>query len=100
MVTISTRVDDLIKEQAEKIADSIGISLSAAISIFLNRFVADEGFPFDVKAPDKKKNIFDMKSQEISRLVIRGIKDPENNPKVPSSMYIDPESGEIKNLSD
>ncbi len=99
MVTISTRVDELIKEQAEKIADSIGISLSAAISIFLNRFVADEGFPFDVKAPEKK-NIFGMKSQEISRLVIRGIEDPKNNPKIQSSMYIDPESGEIKNLSE
>ena len=33
----------------EWIADNIGISLSAAINIFLKRFVAEEGFPFALK---------------------------------------------------
>ena len=64
MVTISTRVDDSIKEQAEKIAGSIGISLSAAISIFLNRFIVEKGFPFDVKAPHKKEDILDLEVKD------------------------------------
>ena len=48
MATISTRVDDQLKSDAEKIADEIGIPVSTAINVFLKRFVANRGFPFNV----------------------------------------------------
>lgn len=50
MATISARIDDQLKSRAEEIADSIGIPLSSVISIFLRRFIAERGFPFEVKA--------------------------------------------------
>lgn len=50
MATISARIDDQLKSRAEEIAESIGIPLSSAINIFLRRFIAERGFPFDVKA--------------------------------------------------
>ena len=52
MATISARVDDQLKSEAESVADAIGIPLSTAINIFLKRFSANRGFPFDVVAPD------------------------------------------------
>ena len=48
MATISTRVDDKMKSDAEKIADEIGIPISTAINVFLKRFIANRGFPFNV----------------------------------------------------
>lgn len=53
MATISARIDDQLKSRAEEIAESIGIPLSSAISIFLRRFIAERGFPFEVKAVEE-----------------------------------------------
>lgn len=52
MATVSTRLDDDIKTQAENIADQIGIPLSAAINVFINQFIHCRGFPFAVKLPE------------------------------------------------
>ena len=40
MVTISARVDESLKGNAEDIAKDIGVSLSTAITVFLKRFAA------------------------------------------------------------
>lgn len=56
MATISTRLDESLKSSAEEIADSIGIPLSTAINIFLKKFIAVRGFPFEVIAPTTKTN--------------------------------------------
>lgn len=51
MATVSTRVDDSVKAEAEQVSEAIGLSLSTAVNIFLRRFAAERGFPFDVVAP-------------------------------------------------
>ena len=51
MATVSTRVDDSVKAVAEQVSEAIGLSLSTAVNIFLRRFAAERGFPFDVVAP-------------------------------------------------
>lgn len=56
MATVSARIDDQVKAQAEKIAEDIGIPLSSAINIFLRKFISVRGFPFDVKANDNMMN--------------------------------------------
>ena len=43
MLTISTRVEEETKENAERIANSIGLTLSAVINVFLKRFVIENG---------------------------------------------------------
>ena len=50
MATVSTRIDDQVKLEAEKIAEEIGIPLSTAINIFIRRFISEKGFPFSVIA--------------------------------------------------
>ncbi len=46
--TLSNRVDPILKKEFELTAESIGISTTSAITVFMKRFVADGGFPFDV----------------------------------------------------
>ena len=47
--SISIRVDSDIKKQAEDLFDELGLSMSAAINIFLKRAVSQGGIPFEVK---------------------------------------------------
>ena len=55
---ITVRVDDETKEKATELFDELGLSLSAAINIFLKRSIRDGGLPFDlVRKEDKRRKI-------------------------------------------
>lgn len=92
MATISARVDDRLKIQAESVAEAIGIPLSTAINIFLKRFSADRGFPFDVVAPATPHL---MDRAELERSVKTAVADLNNTGYVDHFTYIDPDTGEL-----
>lgn len=46
---VFTRVDPIVKEQAETILSQLGISMSTAMGMFLQQIVLQRGIPFDVK---------------------------------------------------
>lgn len=48
---VFTRVDPIVKEQAEVILNQLGISMSTAMGMFLQQLVLQRGIPFDVKLP-------------------------------------------------
>ena len=50
MVQISLRVDDDVKRGAEQTCDDIGISMSAAINIFLKKVARERRIPFELSA--------------------------------------------------
>lgn len=50
MVQISLRIDDEVKRSAEKTLDSIGLSMSAAINIFLKMVIRENRIPFELSA--------------------------------------------------
>lgn len=50
MANLNIRVDDTLKQQAEQIFLDIGISLSAATTIFLKQVVRYNGIPFELRA--------------------------------------------------
>ena len=87
MATISSRIDGNTKAQAEEIANSIGLNLSSVINVFINRFVAERGFPFAVSDP-KTIQMFDR--VELSDTVSRAIKERKEVPEVPESFYLIP----------
>lgn len=94
MSVISARIDDQTKLEAEKIANSIGLSLSAAINVFLNRFVAEQGFPFKVTVPKKETTLFERSELELQ--VKDSIKNRHAVPVTIPSSFIDPSDKEIK----
>jgi len=47
--TISLRIDKKIKEQADSLFDELGLSLSAAINIFLRQSVRRQKIPFEIE---------------------------------------------------
>lgn len=48
---IKFRVDPADKAQADQIAASVGMDTNTAMKVMFKRFLAERGFPFDMKAP-------------------------------------------------
>lgn len=49
---VNIRIDEDLKAQADTMFESMGLNLSAAVTIFLKRAVADGEIPFTVKIND------------------------------------------------
>lgn len=93
MITVSARVDDTLKDQAERIAERIGLNLSSIINVFLRRFVMEQGFPFEVKLPIQPNDIRAMSTSDIEQLVREGIRLASPIPTLPPVTYLDPDKG-------
>lgn len=48
---LGNRVDAELKRQFDKTAEDIGMTPTAALTVFMKRFVSDGGFPFAVRRP-------------------------------------------------
>lgn len=49
MANLNIRVDDTLKKQAEMIFSELGISLSAATTMFLKQVIRHNGIPFELR---------------------------------------------------
>lgn len=48
MAQISLRIDDDVKHNAEKVLDSIGLTMTAAVNIFLKTVARENRIPFEL----------------------------------------------------
>ena len=53
--TMNLRLDSQLKKKAENVIDELGISMSAAITLYLKAIVREKGIPFPVTLEGKKK---------------------------------------------
>lgn len=51
--TIQARIDPEIKAQAQKILNTLNITLSEAISMYLTQVALQKGIPFELKIPNE-----------------------------------------------
>ncbi len=54
MATI--RIDDKLKNEADKMFDEVGLNTSVAVKIFLTKFVKTGKFPFDIETFEYEAN--------------------------------------------
>lgn len=45
---INMRVDPAVKAQAESLFNDVGLTMSAAINLFLRRSISEQGIPFPI----------------------------------------------------
>lgn len=57
--TINMRVNPKVKNEAETIFASLGMTLTEAINVFLHKSVMEGGLPFDVRQPRYNKETED-----------------------------------------
>ncbi len=77
MCTVTCKVDDEVKANAEAIFDALGITMSAAINMFLRASIREEGLPISTKLKTR---------EELIEERIRESEKPENLSPVFSSM--------------
>ena len=51
--TIQTRVDPVVKNNAQMILRKLNISMSEAISMYLSQITLHNGIPFEIKIPNE-----------------------------------------------
>lgn len=70
------RIDPELKEQAEKVLNTLGLPPSSAITMFYKQVVLQQGLPFDVKLNYRKPlYISSMTNDELNMELGRGYKD-------------------------
>ncbi len=52
--SVMTRIDPIIKEQAEVVLSQLGITMSAAMEIYLRQIALQRKIPFEMKLPDAR----------------------------------------------
>ena len=50
MASISIRIDDDVKRDADSLFEKLGMSISGAINVFLRQAIREQAIPFQIKA--------------------------------------------------
>jgi addiction module RelB/DinJ family antitoxin len=70
------RIEPDVKEQAEGILSSLGISASNAINMFYKQIILNRGIPFEVKLPSTKPiDISKLSEEELNAELEKGYAD-------------------------
>ena len=69
MTTVSCKVDENLKREADDIFNELGLTMSAAINMFLRATVREYGLPFSAKLP---------KYEDCLKKMLEDSKDPKN----------------------
>lgn len=60
--TFTLRLNPEIKQEATELFESLGITLSDAINLFLHQAIREGGLPFEVRLQNSKKDISEIKN--------------------------------------
>ena len=52
MATVTARVDENVKKEAETLFKKMGINMSTAMNLFLKKCILEQGIPFELKVPN------------------------------------------------
>ncbi|MGN1165350.1 MAG: type II toxin-antitoxin system RelB/DinJ family antitoxin [Lachnospiraceae bacterium] len=70
------RIEPDVKEQAESILSTLGISTSNAINMFYKQIILNRGLPFEVKIPSARPvNVAKMTESELNVELEKGFAD-------------------------
>ena len=54
MATVTVRVDENVKKEAETLFKKMGLNMSTAMNLFLKKCILEQGIPFELKVPNKE----------------------------------------------
>lgn len=54
MATVTARVDENVKKEAETLFKKMGLSMSTAMNLFLKKCILEQGIPFELKIPNEE----------------------------------------------
>jgi len=54
MASITARVDENVKKEAETLFKKMGLNMSTAMNLFLKKCILEQGIPFELKVPNRE----------------------------------------------
>ena len=69
---VNVRIQENIKQQAEQILDTIGISRATAIDMFYRQIILNKGIPFPLKIPKNLPIRENMDEKAFNSLMANG----------------------------
>lgn len=78
--SVNVRIQENIKEEAEKILSQIGLSRAVAIDLFYRQIIMNNGIPFSLTVPNQQVPIRDiMSEEEFYKMMNKGMQQVKNN---------------------
>lgn len=89
--TLNLRVNPVVKKEAEAVLSALGISMTAAISIYLKQIALRGAIPFDVSLPRVPQSINTdlMTADEIKKSIDIGLQDLNEGRTIKASDFFD-----------
>ena len=85
---VAARVEPEIKEKAEKILSTLGISVSNGINMFYRQVILWNGLPFRPSIPvSEPKSISEITKEEFDAKMARGIAQAKSGEGIPSDEF-------------
>ena len=63
--TVSARIDENVKDQAEDILRQLGIPVSVVINTLYHQIIARNGVPFSITLPTKPRTLDELTQSEL-----------------------------------
>lgn len=54
MATVTARVDENVKKEAETLFKKMGLNMSTAMNLFLKKCILEQVIPFELKIPNEE----------------------------------------------
>ena len=89
--TLNLRINKDVKQNAEAVLSALGLSMTAAITIYLKQIALKGAIPFELalpKGPDHLNTDL-MTANEIRALLDKGMDDIENSRTMPAKEFFE-----------
>ena len=87
---VAARVEPEIKEKAEKIRSTLGISVSNGINMFYRQVILWNGLPFRPSIPvTEPKPLSEITKEEFNEKMARGIAQAESGEGIPANEFFE-----------
>lgn len=66
---LQVRIDDELREKSREIFSRLGLDMSSAVRLFLNRTVMENGIPFPMTLNDREDKDFNIKDSSDNKTI-------------------------------
>ncbi|BAL84391.1 hypothetical protein SELR_26830 [Selenomonas ruminantium subsp. lactilytica TAM6421] len=87
--TLNLRINQDVKHNAETVLSALGLSMTAAITIYLKQIALKGAIPFELSLPKGPNHLNTnlMNADEIRAFLDKGIEDIENGKSMPAKDF-------------
>ena len=86
MTSITVRIDDNIKQEAEILFEKLGMNMSGAINVFFRQAIREQAIPFTIKAKTAEEKYKEYFTPQTVEGILNSIKQVERDEVITFTM--------------